>query len=80
MPVRMFVTAGSTADCTQACHLVEGIDVGSLIADKGYDSDAIVEHVQAKGIDAVIPPGKSSENTTNIFIAFVILSRMLSCN
>ena len=57
MPVRMLVTAGTTADCTQACDLVEEIDAGS--ADKGYDSDAIVGHVQAKGIDAVIQPKKN---------------------
>ena len=58
MPVRMLVTAGTTADCTQACKLVEGIDAGSLIADKGYDSDAIIEQAEANGMQAVIPPGK----------------------
>jgi transposase len=59
MPVRMLVTAGTTADCTQACKLVEGIDAGSLIADKGYDSNAIVEQAKASGMQAVIPPKKN---------------------
>jgi transposase len=55
----MLVTAGTTADCTQACKLVEGIDAGSLIADKGYDSDAIVKQARASGMQAVIPPKKN---------------------
>jgi transposase len=59
MPVRMLVTAGTTADCTQADKLVEGINAGSLIADKGYDSDEIVERAEASGIEAVIPPKKN---------------------
>ena len=58
MPVRMLVTTATTADCTQAERLVEGIDAGSLIADKGYDSDAIVKWAQAAGMQAVIPPRK----------------------
>ena len=56
MPVRMFVTEGTTADCTQACKLIEGINAEALIADKGYDSDAIIEYASAAGMEAVIPP------------------------
>ncbi|MDR0251124.1 MAG: IS5 family transposase, partial [Burkholderiales bacterium] len=59
MSVRMLVTAGTTADCTQAYKLVEGIDAGSLIADKGYDSDAIVEQAKTSGMQGVIPPKKN---------------------
>jgi transposase len=55
----MFVTAGTTADCTQAGKLVEGIDAGSLIADKGYDSDEIVDLAQDSGMQVVIPPRKN---------------------
>ena len=47
MPLRVVVTQGTTADCTQAGRLIEGITAEHLIADKGYDSDAIVD--QAKG-------------------------------
>ena len=59
MPVRMFVTAGTTADCTQAYRLVEGIDAGSLIADKGYDSDEVVGLACNAGMQVVIPPKRN---------------------
>ena len=56
MPVRVFVTEGPTADCTRASRLIEGIDADHLIADKGYDTDAILEQAAAQGMNAVIPP------------------------
>jgi transposase len=62
MPVRMFITQGTTADCTQAHRLVERIDAQTLIADKGYDSNAIVEQAQAAGMEVVIPPKKNRKN------------------
>jgi transposase len=55
----MLVTAGTTADCTQAGQLVEGIDADNLIADKGYDSDEVVDLAQGAGMQAVIPPKKN---------------------
>jgi transposase len=55
----MFVTAGTTADCTQAGKLVEGIDADNLIADKGYDSDEIIGLAQDAEMEAVIPPKKN---------------------
>jgi len=59
MPVRIIATEASRADCSQAAELIEGIDAKHLIADKGYDSDAIVELAQAQGMHAQIPPRKS---------------------
>lgn len=35
---------------------MEGIVAEHLIADKGYDSDAIVEQATSRGMNAVIPP------------------------
>ena len=58
-PVRMLITAGTTADCTQAGKLVEGIDADHLIADKGYDTDEIVDLAQDAGMQVVIPPKKN---------------------
>ena len=52
----MVVTAGPRADCTQASRLIEGIDADHLIADKGYDTDAILEQARLQGMNAVIPP------------------------
>ena len=62
MPVRMFVTAGTTADCTQAGKLFEGIDADNLIADKGYDSDEIVDEAQKADMQPVIPPRKNRKH------------------
>ena len=59
MPVRVFITAGTTADCKYAEKLVEGIDASALLADRGYDTDAIIEMTQRLGMEAVIPPKKN---------------------
>ena len=59
MPVRVLVTQGPAADCTQAGRLIEGIDADHLIADKGYDTDAILELARTRGMNAVIPPKKN---------------------
>ena len=59
MPLRVIITQGTTADCTQAGKLIEGISAEHLLADKGYDSDAIVEQAAAQGMIAVIPPRKN---------------------
>jgi transposase len=56
LPVRVLVTPGTTADCTQAGRLIEGLRAEHLIADKGYDTDAIVEQAKTQGMSAVIPP------------------------
>ena len=58
MPVRMFVTAGTVADCSKACELVEGIEAENLLADKGYDSDDFVDSLKKSKIIPVIPPRK----------------------
>jgi transposase len=58
-PLRLLLTAGQRHDSPQACPLIEGFEPRVLIADKGYDSDTLIESVTAKGIAAVIPPKKS---------------------
>jgi transposase len=47
------------ADCAQANGLIEGLSAEHLIADKGYDSDAIVEQAKRQGMQAQIPPRKN---------------------
>ena len=59
MPIRVLVTAGTTADCTQAGKLIEGLTAENLLADKGYDSDAIVEQAKQQGMKSQIPPRKN---------------------
>ncbi len=55
-PLRLILSAGQVADIEQASSLIEGIKVAAVIADKGYDSDALVQTIQATGALAVIPP------------------------
>ena len=56
MPLRAIITQGTTADCTQAAPLIDGFTAENLLADKGYDTDAIIEQAQKQGMSPVIPP------------------------
>ena len=59
MPVRMSITSGTVADCKEACKLIDGFDAEYVLADKGYDSNAIVEYIEENEMEAVIPPRKN---------------------
>ena len=52
-------TAGNVADCTEACDLIDGLEADNLIADRGYDTNEIVEAANEAGMNAVIPPKKN---------------------
>lgn len=54
--MRLILTAGQIADIDCAEELVEGLRCSALIADKGYDSNALVTAVERTGAQAVIPP------------------------
>ena len=56
MPVRIIITEGTKHDSTQASFLIEGISAGHLLADKAYESDAILLQLNQQGISPVIPP------------------------
>ena len=55
----MFITSGTVADCQLGEKLIEEIDADYLLADKGYDSDAIIEAARLNGMESVIPPRKN---------------------
>ena len=57
-PVRVLITAGATADCTQAGDLIEGLRAEHLLADRGYDTNAILEQATRQDMNPVIPPRK----------------------
>ena len=59
MPVRFFVTAGTTADCSQAAALIEGISAQYLLADRGYDADYVVGKAREMGMKIVMPSKKN---------------------
>jgi transposase len=56
LPVRIILTAGQEADVTQTGRRIEGLPIEVVIGDKGHDSDAVVQAIEAKGAEAVIPP------------------------
>lgn len=55
-PLDCVVTAGQVADCTQALPLLGERKAEAVLADKGYDADAIVQRIEASGAEPVIPP------------------------
>ncbi len=55
-PVRFIVTAGQRHDSTQAIALLTGLRARYVIADKGYDSQELIEYIEGQGATPVIPP------------------------
>ncbi len=55
-PLRFILTAGQANDAKEAERLLEGLRTGHVIADRGYDSQKIIEKVERIGAEAVIPP------------------------
>jgi transposase len=59
MPVRIVVTPGTAADCTQAGRLIEGMSAEHLLAGRGYDRNAILDQARNQGMTPVIPPKRN---------------------
>jgi len=55
LPVRLILTEGTTADCSQAEALIDGFPAEYLLADKGYDSAPVVASALARDMKPVIP-------------------------
>ena len=54
-PVALSLTPGQAHDITQAVPLLDQVEPEAFLADKGYDSDALVETLKERGITPVIP-------------------------
>ena len=52
------LTPGQAADIKSAAALIAGVKARAIIADKGYDSNAFRELVEASGMEAVIPSNR----------------------
>lgn len=59
LPTAFTITEGQKADCSSAAELIERTDTPCLLADKGYDTNAIRELLTRRACEAVIP-SKSS--------------------
>ena len=58
-PLRFLLTAGQKADCESAEDLLKDCAAKGLIADKGYDTNAIRNHLQGAQMHVVIPPKRN---------------------
>src|SRR5215211_7480480 len=54
-PLAVSLTGGHVHDVTQAQVLTQKIEPAALLADKGYDSDGFIEHLEVRRIKPVIP-------------------------
>lgn len=59
-PLKFEITGGQTADCAQAKSLLKGQKAKAVLADKGYDTDTIIQFIK-RGMKAkaVIPPKRN---------------------
>ena len=55
----MKLTPGQASDIGQAPELLADHQPEAVIADKGYDGDDLIERIEARGAEAVIPPKKN---------------------
>lgn len=59
-PLRLLLTAGQRGDATQAIPLLlEGFDFAGVMADRGYDTDDILDFIAQNDAEAVIPAKKN---------------------
>ena len=55
-PLRFVLTGGEVSDYKPADQLLGNIQAQYVLADKGYDSNHLVDLIQSQGVQAVIPP------------------------
>jgi transposase len=76
-PVHLRLTAGQVADCTEADALTKDLGEGAiLLADKGYDSNAIRAKAAERKAWANIPP-KANRKGSFVFSSWVYRQRNL---
>ncbi|PTY00547.1 IS5 family transposase [Verrucomicrobia bacterium LW23] len=54
-PLRIRLTTGNSSDYPQALPLIQGLDIHTVIADRGYDGDAVLRAIPTP----FIPPQKN---------------------
>jgi len=57
-PLQFCLSGANEADISHASALLEHEmgEAAAVIADKGYDADALIAEIEAAGVEAVIPP------------------------
>lgn len=57
--MRLIASPGQRNDIAFAHHLIDGIEAGAAIADKGYDADHLAKRIAEAGAEVVIPPKRN---------------------
>ena len=65
-PVELLLTAANESDVAQADALLADHAPEAVIADKGYDKKALVEEIERRGAEAVIPTQKDRKEQREI--------------
>lgn len=64
--VRFRLTPGQSHHIKRGPALIEGFACDAMIADRAYDSDALVEQIEAQGAQAVIP-SRANQKTARAY-------------
>jgi transposase len=56
IPMHFILTGGNVSDFTMAQELINNVTAKFIIADKGYDSQFIVDTIEGAGAKSCIPP------------------------
>ena len=59
LPLRIIITQGTRADPQEAVGLIDGLFADALLADKAYDTNAIINAATEQGMQIVIPSKKN---------------------
>ena len=77
LPVKFIVTAGEVSDFKQALPLLRDEKPEYVLADRGYDSDEIIDFIKEMRATPVIPP-KSNRIVQRDYDKFVYKERNLA--
>ena len=58
-PIRFTLTGGQASDGPQPIPLLTGIEAGTVIAGKGYESNRRLAFIRSGGTTAIIPPKRN---------------------
>ena len=77
-PIYFEITGGEVHDSKVACEVIKKVDkMETLVADKGYDSEAIREQVRFCEVVPVIPRRACSKKTNPEFDSYIYKLRHL---
>lgn len=65
-PVELLLTAAQESDIAQAEALLADHEPEAVIADKGYDKKALVEEIERRGAEAVIPTQRNRKEQREV--------------